>query len=99
MVGKRPKSPAFRDNRRAKRQPIHYPAWLLVAASGQPVECMIIDMSDSSARIALRSQIIALPNKFTLLLDKNGKVQRQCKIVWANPGNVGVRFEGRSSPR
>jgi PilZ domain len=99
VVTERPKSPAFRDNRRAKRQLMRYPAWLLIGASRQPVECIIRDMSDTGARIALGSQIKALPNRFTLWLDKTGKVQRQCSIMWAHGGYVGVRFEGRSPPR
>ena len=99
MIEKGPKSPKFRDNRKAKRRMVHYPAWLLIDAGQQPVECIIRDMSDTGARIALSSRIAALPNKFTLWLDKNGKVQRQCRIMWTHAGYVGVRFEGRFPPR
>ena len=56
-------------------------------------------MSDAGARIAFSFSIKALPNRFTLWLDKNGKVQRECKVMWAQAGQVGVRFEGRALAR
>lgn len=85
-------SPLFRDSRKAKRRVIDYPAWLLLDTSRQPVECIIRDMSDTGARIAIISPIKALPHRFMLWLDEKGKVQRECEIVWMKAGYVGVRF-------
>jgi PilZ domain len=96
LVAKRPMKPLFRDSRREKRRLIDYPAWLLLGCSRQPVECTIRDMSDTGARLTITSRIEALPHRFTLLLDKNGKVPRECEIVWVKAGYVGVRFARRS---
>jgi hypothetical protein len=71
---------------------IDYPAWLPLDPRRQPVECIIRDMSDTGARLAMTSRIKALPHRFTLWLDSEGKVQRQCEIVWTKAGYVGVRF-------
>jgi outer membrane lipoprotein-sorting protein len=49
-------------------------------------------MSDTGARLAFSTKIKALPHRFTLWLDKNGKVQRQCEMVWTKGSYVGVRF-------
>jgi len=90
-----PMTPAFRDSRKAKRRLINYRAWLPLDPRRQPLECRIEDMSDTGARIAIPSSIKALPQEFTLWLDKNGKVQRECEIVWRNAGYVGARFGAR----
>jgi hypothetical protein len=59
---------------------------------------MIRDMSDTGARLMITSltpSIKALPQRFTLWLDKNGKVKRECEIVWTHADYVGVRFVAR----
>lgn len=91
-MGKLPILPPFRDARRAKRQKVHYPAWIQVDSSRTPIECLIKDMSDSGARLELPPLIRSLPFRFALWLDKNGKVQRSCEVVWRRAYSVGVRF-------
>jgi PilZ domain len=88
LVAKTPMMPLFRDSRKARRRLINYPAWLLLDSRRQPVECIIEDMSDTGARLAITSSVKALPQGFMLWLDKNGKVQRECKIVWRKAGYV-----------
>lgn len=99
LVAKVPMTPPFRDSRKAKRRVINYRAWMLLDARRQPVECRIADMSDTGARVAIPSSIKALPQGLMLWLDKNGKVQRKCEIVWRKTGYVGVRFTTRSYSR
>jgi hypothetical protein len=95
MVGKKPMSPPFRDARKAKRRKVHHAAWVPLDPGRQPVECVIRDMSDSGARLELSSPIRSLPLRFTLWLDKNGKVQRPCEIAWRRAYSVGVSFAAR----
>jgi hypothetical protein len=92
LVGK---TPPFRDARKAKRHKVHHPAWVLLDSRRAPIECVIKDMSDSGARLELASLIRSVPLRFTLWLDKNGKVQRSCEVVWRRAYSVGVRFEAR----
>lgn len=96
MVAKMPKSPVFRESRKAKRRVIDYAAWLLLDSSRQPVECIIRDMSETGARVATTAPMKVLPHRFTVWLDRNGKVQCECEIVWRKGGYVGVRFAARS---
>jgi hypothetical protein len=95
LVGKKPKPPLFRDNRRAKRRPVHHPAWAQLDSNRRPIECVVKDMSDTGARLSIMASIAPLPEQFTLWLDKNGKVKRSCEIVWRRADYVGVRFAGR----
>lgn len=72
----------------------HYSAWVLLGSGRQPVECVIRDMSDTGARLEIAS-FGPLPQSFTLWLDRDGKVQRTCEIVWRRAYYVGVRFAAR----
>jgi hypothetical protein len=91
-------SPLFHDSRKSKRRLIDYRGWLQLATRRQPVECMIRDMSDTGACLLITSftfSIEALPRRFKLWLDKNGKVKRECEVVWSRADYVGVRFVAR----
>ena len=92
LASKQSMARLLRDSRAAKRRVIDYPAWLLLDSHRLPLECIIRDMSNSGARLAISVQIKTLPYRFTLFLDKDGKVQRECETVWAKAGYVGVRF-------
>jgi hypothetical protein len=83
------------DKRKAKRLTVHYSAWVLLVSGRPPVECVIRDMSDSGARLVITSPITFLPQRFSLWLDKKGKVQRECKVVWARAPYLGVSFAAR----
>jgi hypothetical protein len=56
-------------------------------------------MSDTGARLAISFPVNALPDRFALFLDKNGKVQRECEKVWAKAGYLGVRFARQRNAR
>jgi hypothetical protein len=40
----------------------------------------------------LRVRFLNLPFTFTLSIDEDGKVQRQCEVVWTAARYVGVKF-------
>lgn len=75
---------------------MHYPAWLLLDSRPQPIECVISDMSDTGARLSINTPI-TLPQRFKLWLDKTGKVDRECEIVWMHGSQVGVHFRDRDA--
>lgn len=52
--------------------------------------CVIIDLSDGGARLS--RPLARLVRNFTLLLFKDGSVQRDCEVVWADRQYVGVKF-------
>jgi PilZ domain len=65
-------------------------AELLLGANEPSILCVIWDMSEGGARLATARPLLNLPSSFTLVLE--GKVERQCEVVWTNARHVGVKF-------
>ena len=60
---------------------------------GNPsVECVIWDISEGGARLAVALPMADLPRNFTLNLFKDENVQRKCEVVWMDKRFVGVKF-------
>jgi len=81
-----------REYRKHRRQPLRRAAAIVLQAASTPVRCVIWDMSDGSARLAIAYPTAKLPRAFSLLLTKDAGVQRTCEIVWTDNRFVGVRF-------
>ncbi|CAN0113031.1 unnamed protein product, partial [Phaeothamnion confervicola] len=82
-----------RDKRRSRRRPMRYHAVLVLDGDAQR-GCILSDISDTGARIDVDTAD-ELPNRFVLLLSGNGSPQRHCRVVWRQPTQVGVNFDGR----
>ncbi len=62
-------------------------------------ECIIEDVSDGGAKLAVTS-IEGLPLKeFFLVLSSTGLAYRHCKLVWVNGDQIGVSFQQRSKAK
>ena len=53
--------------------------------------CQVRDVSKGGAKI-LHSISADFPREFQLLLSRDGRVRRRCRIVWQSAGQIGVRF-------
>jgi hypothetical protein len=84
------------DKRRAIRRPMRYNAMLVFPGNVQR-PCVLSDISDTGARIDVGSAD-ELPDTFVLLLSGNGAPRRKCRVVWRQPTQVGVNFDGRLPP-
>jgi len=63
-----------------------------IAGNNVPVEnCWIVDISASGAQLKVKSAD-TVPNRFILLLSRDGRLQRQCEVVWRSENAIGVRF-------
>src|SRR6185369_16965084 len=82
-------NPRQGEQRRGRRKPLHYPAWILTGPDQPPRKCMLSDVSDTGARIAGIGQE-ELPAEFLLLL--SGNTRRRCRQVWRNNDRIGVEF-------
>ena len=80
------------DKRKSRRRPLRRTAEVLLAADQPPMLCVIWDMSETGARIAVSRPLLNLPSRFTLALDREHKVQRRCEVVWTDARHVGVKF-------
>lgn len=67
-------------------------AHVVLGARQPPVGCVIWDMSDGGARLAVAHPMSDLPRTFILVLYKGASVKRNCKVVWTDARFVGVKF-------
>jgi hypothetical protein len=58
---------------------------------GLSVPCVIWDISECGARLAVAHPLVDLPHHFTLHLFKDDSVQR-CELIWMDRRFVGVKF-------
>jgi hypothetical protein len=76
--------------RKRPRRQFHYPAKIIIDQS-EPRLCSISDVSHTGACVVLEKDE-PLPDRFVLLLSRNGGAQRKCRIVWRTGMSVGVEF-------
>jgi hypothetical protein len=77
--------------RRKPRRQFHYSASVLTDDKTPPVPCAIADISETGARLVLQTEC-ELPDRFMLLLTRNGVARRICRVVWRDGTSVGVEF-------
>ena len=79
----------IRESRRSRRMPKRQGAW--IGLQGGRIPCVIWDQSAEGARLAApRSK--KLPDTFTLLLSRDGKSRRFCRVAWRSDTQVGIQF-------
>jgi hypothetical protein len=81
--------------RRHRRQPLHYPAWIVLAADQPPYKCMLSDVSKAGAKISIAGHL-EVPDEFSLLLSEDGSTRRSCRVVWRESTHMGVEFTRQS---
>jgi PilZ domain len=77
--------------RKKPRQQFHYNARIQIRSEAPLVTCAIVDISESGARLSLEADE-PLPEAFMLLLTRNGRAKRHCRLVWRNGQTLGVEF-------
>jgi hypothetical protein len=79
------------EMRKHRRQPLHYPAVILLGPDRPPIPCTLSDISNSGAKITLSDEQ-ELPDRFILVLSRGGNTRRNCRVVWREDGRTGVEF-------
>jgi hypothetical protein len=80
------------ERRKSRRRWMRRDAEIILGAQISPLPCVILDLSHTGARLAVGSPSADLPRHFTLILFKDGSLQRDCEIVWSDRHYAGVRF-------
>jgi hypothetical protein len=80
------------EQRRAPRRPARRAATVSFVENGPSVACVIWDISDGGARLAVARPLRDLPRYFTLNLYKDCSVKFDCEVVWIDAKFVGVKF-------
>jgi hypothetical protein len=81
-----------REKRKNPRHPMRRAAEVVFGAHKAPVHCVVWDMSDGGARLAIAHPLDSLPRTFILVLYKDDSVRRNCQVVWTDTRYVGVKF-------
>lgn len=77
--------------RKDRRRYILHGARIATANGYGPLKCRIIDISAGGARLEVNA-VDAAPDEFILLLSRDGRLRRQCTVVWRSEKTIGVRF-------
>jgi hypothetical protein len=77
--------------RKSRRERMRRAGWIGLSDGGQPIRCVIWDLSDDGARLAAQHSD-DLPDVFALVLSADGNSHRFCRVVWRKGGHLGVRF-------
>jgi len=79
---KQRQSPRHRENRAA---------WIEANNGAAPLDCTVWDVSEAGVRITIDTPR-RVPQEFFLVLSKDGKVRRRCRVVWRSNEQVGACF-------
>jgi hypothetical protein len=82
----------YRKVRKSARNFTRRAAKVSFGAQTVPVNCVIWDISEGGARLAIAFPMASLPRHFTLSLLSDGTQQRACEVVWTDRRFVGVKF-------
>lgn len=80
------------NKRKGRRLRMRRYAEVVTGSHETPVKCVVWDISDGGARLAVARPIMTLPPRFALQFDDGGRVRRKCEIVWTDARFVGVKF-------
>jgi hypothetical protein len=77
--------------RKKKRRFVSHGARIVLADSSLLEGCRIIDISGTGARLEVKN-CDAVPDQFILLLSYDGRLRRQCSVVWRSETAIGIEF-------
>lgn len=80
-----------KNRRRYARVPLGYEA-VIHAGNVLISRCNVLDMSREGARLFLETPVKDVPAEFVLRLSRNGKIERDCQLVWRQQNEIGVHF-------
>ena len=69
------------NSRHGTRRLLHYPAKLYAGQDSPLRDCVLVDVSESGARLRVEEPDV-LPAELTILLSSRGVPHRDCRIVW-----------------
>ncbi len=62
------------------------------------VSCRMLDVSGTGARLEVKGAD-SLPDQLVLVLSHDGRLRRQCSVVWRSETAIGVEFAANGLPR
>ncbi len=87
--------PEFVDRRAAPRRKTRFKATIVHGEALNTLACLVVDLSDSGARIRTEAADI-LPPAFYLIWHAERSVI-EAEMIWRSGGEIGVRFKSKRS--
>jgi hypothetical protein len=78
------------EKRKARRHQVNQGARIFLDNS-MAAFCTLLDVSATGAQVRL-NDVVEIAGDFTLVLARNGGVQRRCRLVWRRDDVIGVQF-------
>ena len=82
---------SYIKQRQSPRQRENRAAWIEVNNGAAPMDCIFWDVSEAGVRITIDTPR-SVPQEFFLVLSRDGKVRRRCRVVWRSNEQVGACF-------
>jgi len=79
------------DRRKGRRRYVVHGARIVCDGGSGLQNCRMLDVSAFGAQLELENAL-TLPDKFVLLLSHDGRLRRQCLVVWRTQNAVGIQF-------
>jgi PilZ domain len=79
------------DRRKGRRRYVAHGARIVCDGGSGLQNCRVLDVSAFGAQLELENAL-TLPGKFVLLLSHDGRLRRQCLVVWRKENTVGIEF-------
>jgi len=77
--------------RKKPRRQFHHLAKIITDGNEPARGCTMSDVSHTGARIMLDNDD-ELPDRFLLMLTRNGGAIRRCRVIWRTGATIGVEF-------
>ena len=78
------------QKRREPRARLVYPCWIIVG-DDPPIPAVMKNVSKTGANIVTKPATV-LPDRLTLALTADRKVQRLCRVAWREGNEAGLYF-------
>jgi hypothetical protein len=80
------------ERRKAKRQDLHYGAYVVTTDGKLKRDCVIEDISATGAKLSVNNPV-DIPEEFLLFFSERGGSKRSCRVTWRAVGQLGVTFQ------
>ena len=80
----------YTERRKSVRHSFNRYARIQAEMSCPSRDCLIVNMSEEGVR--LHSEIMELPNEFTLVIADADHPRRSCRVVWRLGFEIGAKF-------
>jgi len=80
------------DQRKGARRSVANGARIACEGSADLRDCRMVDVSAFGARLELEN-VESVPDKFILVLSHDGRLRRQCSVVWRSENSIGIEFK------